>query len=419
MEKKTIGALIAALRKAIGMTQRELAEKLHVSDKSISRWERDESAPDLSMIPVLAELFGVTCDELLRGERTSPDARAASPEKKEKRLQWLLASSLTRFYNRSWIAAGIAAAGLLAGAIANLGFLRARVGFFLAAIFYLAAAVCEAIFLNHARLAAADDSLSPKSVISFRRHVIRRAELIFGFLAFLLGFTAPLLTVRDSVSGLTGGWLLSGLPAGGIAVALVSLVLFFIHGILYRRKQYPLAEQEEAAFLQNRRWKRICMLLLLAAAAVTALAHISLTQIWGPFTVMQGTVFHDYESFQAYMEQEIPAPASGPQAPAAAYAGAETYYDESGNVISREEALRETLEYPDGTTACEYIRRNEAVVSIQYTPKEHSLLPITVYTYDDLAAAEQAVTVRHILFSIVYCVEVGAALLLYRRKRLK
>lgn len=82
----------------------------------------------------------------------------------------------------------------------------------------------------------------------------------------------------------------------------------------------------------------------------------------------------------------------------------------------REEALRETLEYPDGTTACEYIRRNEAVVSIQYTPKEHSLLPITVYTYDDLAAAEQAVTVRHILFSIVYCVEVGAALLLYRGK---
>ena len=39
MEKKTIGALIAALRKANGMTQRELAEKLHVSDKSISRWE--------------------------------------------------------------------------------------------------------------------------------------------------------------------------------------------------------------------------------------------------------------------------------------------------------------------------------------------------------------------------------------------
>ena len=46
MEKRTIGGLIAALRKANGMTQKELAERLHVSDKSVSRWERDESAPE-------------------------------------------------------------------------------------------------------------------------------------------------------------------------------------------------------------------------------------------------------------------------------------------------------------------------------------------------------------------------------------
>lgn len=67
MERKTIGGLIAALRKASGMTQKDLAEKLNVSDKSVSRWERDDGAPDLSLIPVIAEVFGVTCDELLRG----------------------------------------------------------------------------------------------------------------------------------------------------------------------------------------------------------------------------------------------------------------------------------------------------------------------------------------------------------------
>ena len=59
MEKKTIGSFIAALRKANGMTQKELAEKLNVSDKSVSRWERDDGAPDLSVIPVIAEIFGV------------------------------------------------------------------------------------------------------------------------------------------------------------------------------------------------------------------------------------------------------------------------------------------------------------------------------------------------------------------------
>lgn len=46
MEKKTIGSFIAALRKANGLTQKELAEKLNVSDKAVSRWERDECYPD-------------------------------------------------------------------------------------------------------------------------------------------------------------------------------------------------------------------------------------------------------------------------------------------------------------------------------------------------------------------------------------
>ena len=76
MEKKTIGGFISALRKANGMTQKELANRLNVSDKTVSRWERDDGAPDLSIIPAIAEIFGVTCDELLRGERRYQRAHA-------------------------------------------------------------------------------------------------------------------------------------------------------------------------------------------------------------------------------------------------------------------------------------------------------------------------------------------------------
>ena len=65
MEKKTIGGFIAALRKANGMTQKDLADRLNVSDKTISRWERDDGDPDLAAIPVMAEIFGVACDEVL------------------------------------------------------------------------------------------------------------------------------------------------------------------------------------------------------------------------------------------------------------------------------------------------------------------------------------------------------------------
>ena len=71
MEKKSIGAFISVLRRANGMTQAELAEKLFVSDKTVSRWERDESTPDLTLLPVIADLFSVTVDELLRGQRAA------------------------------------------------------------------------------------------------------------------------------------------------------------------------------------------------------------------------------------------------------------------------------------------------------------------------------------------------------------
>ena len=51
MAKNTIGQFIAALRKAKGMTQQDVANRLNVSNKAVSRWERDECAPDLSIIP--------------------------------------------------------------------------------------------------------------------------------------------------------------------------------------------------------------------------------------------------------------------------------------------------------------------------------------------------------------------------------
>ena len=88
MEKKTIGKFISALRRAHGMTQKELGEKLYVSDKTVSRWERDEGAPDLTLIPVIAEIFGVTCDELLRGERRSPEERRPQTNNPENADRW-------------------------------------------------------------------------------------------------------------------------------------------------------------------------------------------------------------------------------------------------------------------------------------------------------------------------------------------
>ena len=75
MTNKSIGNFLSELRKEKGLTQKEIADFLNVSDKTVSHWECDKYSPDISVIPVLAEFFGVTCDEILRGERKIPEER--------------------------------------------------------------------------------------------------------------------------------------------------------------------------------------------------------------------------------------------------------------------------------------------------------------------------------------------------------
>ena len=63
--KAVVASNIIELRTKAGMTQLELAEKLNYSDKSVSKWERAESIPDVTILKSLADIFGVTVDYLL------------------------------------------------------------------------------------------------------------------------------------------------------------------------------------------------------------------------------------------------------------------------------------------------------------------------------------------------------------------
>ncbi len=73
MKKKTLGMMIASLRKEKGMTQLELADKMGVTDKAVSKWERDISCPDVNTIPKLAEVFEISVDELMQIRDGSQD----------------------------------------------------------------------------------------------------------------------------------------------------------------------------------------------------------------------------------------------------------------------------------------------------------------------------------------------------------
>lgn len=69
MDNIKFGAMIAVMRKENEMTQKELAEKLRVTDKAVSKWERGKGYPEITLLPLIAEVLGITASELLNGER--------------------------------------------------------------------------------------------------------------------------------------------------------------------------------------------------------------------------------------------------------------------------------------------------------------------------------------------------------------
>ena len=73
MDKEKIGLFIKELRKEKNQTQRELAEKIHVTDKAVSKWERGLSIPDVAILPDLAKELDISIHELLQGERNTSD----------------------------------------------------------------------------------------------------------------------------------------------------------------------------------------------------------------------------------------------------------------------------------------------------------------------------------------------------------
>lgn len=84
---ETIGSRICRFRKAKNMTQEELANQVGVSSQAVSKWENDASCPDISLLPALCEVLGVSTDELLTGKG---DAVRVVPPEERKPLEQLI-----------------------------------------------------------------------------------------------------------------------------------------------------------------------------------------------------------------------------------------------------------------------------------------------------------------------------------------
>ena len=85
----TIGKRIGQLRRSKGIKQEELATQLGISAQAVSKWENDQTCPDIMLLPRIARILGTTVDHLLSGEE-APVARMVPPEKRRELKDMML-----------------------------------------------------------------------------------------------------------------------------------------------------------------------------------------------------------------------------------------------------------------------------------------------------------------------------------------
>ena len=410
MEKKTIGSFIAALRKANGLTQKELAEKLNVSDKAVSRWERDECYPDLTMIPALAEIFGVSCDELLNGGRINSEERQPRQEQKTaKQIDFLINRVRASFAVHSAGIYALSALGLLAALVCNTVFSRAYLGFFLACVFYVGGLMWLTMKLIASFSALVYETESPL-LDRVKEKIVRSAAGNLTGVLIMFAAALPLIVVVNSpYYGLDiSDWARYGLVFAGIAAVIGLIICAAVPRICAARGVY--VPEEMTVKADKLRLKSA--LILVAVLVVTAAVQIALNSDTTLFA--DSTSFDTVDDFVAFMEtkqasdgyNDAPATAAEYDAPA---------YD------SRQwrEQHTHSIEAPDGSVVCTYIQRNENVASMSFTWVENELVSIKVITSDQLRVAWQRQTLMNEAFIAVYIVEAAVCLIVFLSKKKK
>ncbi|MBQ8800323.1 MAG: helix-turn-helix transcriptional regulator [Lachnospiraceae bacterium] len=255
MTRNSMGQFMSALRKANGMTQQEVADRLGVSNKAVSRWERDECAPDITLIPAIAELYGVTCDELLRGERMMQTSvvqvqepgdgaeegsieKGKSDKRAERQRKALITRALSSFKTKTLLSVTLSAVGLICMLGISYGFYRPVIGFAVLMLFEAAAVVLEVLAITKLKelkenelfeeaeekdVTRVDESLGKYSFAGFmtafsvvavslplmlvRSKYIESVLLLRHYLEFSVGIVLGLVVFGILIKDLYVGWL--------------------------------------------------------------------------------------------------------------------------------------------------------------------------------------------------------------------
>ena len=291
MEKHTIGGFISALRKSAGMTQKELAEKLNVSDKAVSRWENSESYPDLMLIPVIAEIFGVSADELLRGERKRDETKLC--ESSEKNVELLLRHTLSSYRSKTVISLGTAFFGLALAFAVNFAALRSILAFWLAVIMFVVSAVCHTFFSNQAFSAVASHGENAELLSRYKRKLTDQTVLVYTVIASLLLFCLPLAFAGDAYAGLD---FMSWFYPGGAVTLVFGLIVTVISSV-------SVLKSKEGVFSPKQKHNAKSKIKIIAVWSVAVLLSIvSMLVLNNDFMYVEGTELRSPEELCEFME---------------------------------------------------------------------------------------------------------------------
>jgi transcriptional regulator with XRE-family HTH domain len=437
MERKSMGSFLTALRKTSGMTQKQLAEKLNVSDKAVSRWERDECAPDLSLIPVLAEIYGVTSDEILQGHRIDPEKlyHGGDQAKAVKQRKRILKSTKTKFICRSLITVAVTLMGTILAYILNAEFAKANAGFLLGSIFFIGATVCQILSMVTGFASVTDEEWQDSNVENCKGFMLLTSEWCLGIIGAAIALCIPF-AGKDNVT--FSDWVFTGIQCLFAVTAVIIIISLTVNHRLKRRGVVDLNQPLNRLQLRSGTALSLILLLLLGMQAGMNQFLNSHKLLYAPYDTYSDLqlfhevieepkteegfpmyihdddndvwVFHveDYDNYECTLNQ-------------GSYIG-EVY------TLHKDEILKELIpteaENPAGVRSFskpfgyQFSHLNRSIVHYEVSNTE-SLLPIRTYTTDHMKEANRIALSINLIYLISYVITLTLALTVYKSKEKK
>lgn len=380
MAKKTIGQFIATLRKAKGLTQQDVADYLNVSNKTVSRWERDACAPDLTLIPALAEMFDVTCDELLKGEKNSPNDNGQKT-KADKQFKALLSGRIRKYHNLTLLAIELTICGLSAALIANLAFAKGLIAFILVTILAITSEICQLCFAKNAYIILDEETNDYyKMITKANTSIVKKAIIITFINVLVVSFCLPLVTLIDGTNfGLSfQSWLGYGLLYSIISFLILYLIyVLIIRKILIRLQLLIYNETEKTILVQQKHLLKKTMVISFSIAFLLVIGIFILNTL--PVSLYaKKEVFTSTKEFKTQLEQD---------------------YDDYLLLVPEANKEYQEIKNSNGDIICSYYYSPDLYFNISFNESSNDKTPIIVIT---IKASQKAFRLKENIESSLY-----------------